>query len=232
MRRPRAGVLHSRPIVSAVEGLARRTPPVWGYRTARRMMRASSSGFGGWLALVTFAEALAAEQKDFGVLHEASGDGRRDGGVVKDVAPLGKRGVRGDDGTAAVTMASGDNLIKQIRGLLIERQVAELVHDEQGRIGVQLELADQRVIYLGSRKLVQHIHGSGEQDAFVGLTGPPAEDLGQEAFTHAGIADDDDIGSVIDEVQVEQMQNAILSRQSGLVVCEVEGVNGVLRMQP
>ena len=39
---------------------------------------------------IAFAEAVAAEQKDFGILHQTIGDGRRDGGVVEDVAPVGE----------------------------------------------------------------------------------------------------------------------------------------------
>jgi hypothetical protein len=34
------GWLHPRPIGSAVEGFTRRTPPVMGYRTERRLRRA------------------------------------------------------------------------------------------------------------------------------------------------------------------------------------------------
>jgi hypothetical protein len=77
-----------RPIGSAVEGFARRTPPT-GYRTARRLIEA-----GGELLFrrirvpASFTQAVAAQQEDFGVLHEPVGDSRRDGRVEQDVAPV------------------------------------------------------------------------------------------------------------------------------------------------
>ena len=43
-----------------------------------------------------FAEAVASEQEDFRVLHQAIGDGGGDGGVVEDVAL--RAGLRTDDG--------------------------------------------------------------------------------------------------------------------------------------
>ena len=48
-------------------------------------------------------------------------DGRGDGGVVEDVAPLGKCGIRGDESRAFLAMAGGDDLIKQVRRLLPPR---------------------------------------------------------------------------------------------------------------
>src|ERR1022692_4067489 len=43
------------------------------------------------LALIAFAEAFTSEQENFGVLHQAVGNGRRNGGVVKDVAPRAEK---------------------------------------------------------------------------------------------------------------------------------------------
>src|SRR5213593_2029064 len=82
------------------------------------------------LTLVAFAKAIASEQEDFGVLHQAIGDGRGNGGVVEDVAPLGEGSVGSDDGTATQAVAGRDDLIKEIGCLLVERQVTEFVADE------------------------------------------------------------------------------------------------------
>ena len=49
-----------------------------------------------WI-LVGFAETVSAEQENFGVFHQSVGDRRGDGGVVQNVAPVGKGGVGRDD---------------------------------------------------------------------------------------------------------------------------------------
>jgi hypothetical protein len=70
-----------------------------------------------------FAEALASEEEDLGVFHQAIGDGSGDGGVVEDVAPVGKCCVGRDERAALIAMASGDDLIEEVGSLLIERKV-------------------------------------------------------------------------------------------------------------
>src|SRR6516165_7777751 len=57
----------------------------------------------------------------FGVLDEAIGDRRGDGGVVENVAPVGEGRVGGDDGGAFVTVTGGDHLVKEIGALLVQR---------------------------------------------------------------------------------------------------------------
>ena len=83
------------------------------------------------LAPFAFAQALAAEQKHLGVLHQAVGDGGGDGRVVEDVAPVGKRGIGGDEGTFLFAVAGGDDLIEEVGSLLIEGKIPQLVADQQ-----------------------------------------------------------------------------------------------------
>jgi hypothetical protein len=52
---------------------------------------------------------------------------------VEDVAPLGKGCVGSDDGTATQAMAGRDDLIEEVGGLLVEREVTKFVADEQSR---------------------------------------------------------------------------------------------------
>ena len=78
--------------------------------------------FGRRMGLVALAKAVAAEQEDLGVLDQTVGNGGGNGGVVEDVAPVGERSVRSDDRCSLVTVAGGDDLIEEIRGLLIERK--------------------------------------------------------------------------------------------------------------
>ena len=147
--------------------------------TERRFIRARCADQLGCRrrALIGFAKAFAAEQDDLGVFDQAVGDGRRDGGVVEDIPPVGKCCVGGDERTSLVAVTSGNDLIEQIRGLLVERKISELIDEEKSWLGIKLELADQRVIDLRGQQVVEHVHGSCEQHATVGLTSAPGDDL-------------------------------------------------------
>jgi hypothetical protein len=83
--------------------------------------------FAGRLALVGFAKAFAPEQEDFGVLHQAIRDSSCNGGVVQDVSPVGERSVGRNECAPVLAVAGGDDLIKQVGSLLIERKVAKLI---------------------------------------------------------------------------------------------------------
>src|SRR5271157_3904735 len=204
-----------------------------------RLLRRAIAQSGAWsesgalrgLTLVAFAKAIASEQEDLGVLHQAIGDGRGDGGVVENVAPLGKGSVGGDDRTATQAVTRRDDLIKQIGGLLVEREVTEFVADQQRRVGVELELANQGVIDLRGGQLVEHIHGGGEQDATIGLTCAPADDLREEGLARSGITNQDDVGALVEEVQIQKAEDARFVLQPRLVMLEQERVDGMLRMQ-
>ena len=79
--------------------------------------------------------------------------------------------------------------------------------------------------------MVEHVHGGGEQDTLVGLTGAPADDLGQVRLAYAGITDETHAGAVAQEVEIEQAQDASLELESGLVMVKVEAVDGRLALQ-
>ena len=162
--KPEAGS-RSRPIGSAVEGLARRTPPVTGYRTARRLIGAGRQATGrrtGFFWALRRLSPPSRKISEFSTSRSAMAVAMV---VLKRMLPQSENAVLVVimvDSLLAV--ARGDDLVKEVRGLLIERQVAKLVTDEQGGIGIDLELADQRVIDLRSEQMIQHVHGGGEQD--------------------------------------------------------------------
>ena len=130
-----------------------------------------------------------------------------------------------------MAVAGGDDLIEEVGRLLVEGKISKLVNDQQNRFGVNLEFANQGMIHLRSQEMVEHIHGGGEQDPLVGLTGAPADDPGEICLTHAGITDDADAGAVTQEVEIEQTKNAGLELESGLVMVEVEAVDGRFALQ-
>jgi hypothetical protein len=107
------------PTGSSVVGLAGRLPGA-GYHHSAELACCRGLFDRGRIGIpVTFAEAVAAQEKDFGVLHQSIGGG--DGGVVEDVAPVGERRIGSDDSGAFLAVASGDDLIEEVRTLLVER---------------------------------------------------------------------------------------------------------------
>ena len=82
--------------------------------------------------------------------------------VLYRMFPQSENGVRSDDRGSLLTVPRGDDLIEEIRSLLIESEVAKLVADEQHWLGVGFQLANDRMIDLRSRELIQHIHRSRE----------------------------------------------------------------------
>ena len=65
----------------------------------------------------------------------------------------------------------------------------------------------------------------------VGLTGTPADDLGQVGLAHAGIANETHAGALAQEVEIEQAKDASLELEAGLVMVKVEAVDGRLALQ-
>ena len=76
------------------------------------------------IRILGLAQAVAAQQEDLGVLHQPVGDGGGDGGVEEDVAPVGERCVRSNNRGTFLAVTGGDDLIEEIRGLLVEGQIA------------------------------------------------------------------------------------------------------------
>ena len=107
-----------------------------------------------------------------------------------------------------LAVAGGDDLVEKVRSLLVERQIPQFITDEQSRLGVDPKFAHQGVIDLGSQQVVQHVHGGGEEGPHIGLAGSPAEDLGKVCFARPGIADQDNVGAVLQEVEIEQPEDA------------------------
>ena len=92
-------------------------------------------------------------------------------------------------------------------------------------------MSNERVIDLKGRQVIEHVHGSGEDDALIGLAGLPSEDAGEEGLAHAGITDQHQVGALLQESKVEQTKDAVLSLQAAFVMVEVESVDAGLRLQ-
>ncbi|HET9627817.1 MAG TPA: hypothetical protein VFP84_40945 [Kofleriaceae bacterium] len=71
--------------------------------------------------------------------------------VAEHVAPLGD-GLVGGDEHAASLIATADELKEQVGGPLLERQIAELVDDEQLGLGVEGDLFGELALELRARQ--------------------------------------------------------------------------------
>ena len=70
--------------------------------------------------------AAAFEGVDVGVVEDAVDHGGRNSLVAEDVAPAGEGQVAGQD-QRGVFVAAGDELEEQVRGVLFERDLADLI---------------------------------------------------------------------------------------------------------
>jgi hypothetical protein len=62
--------------------------------------------------------------------------------VLCRMLPHSENGVGGDDSGALLRVAVGDDLVKEVGVLLVERQIAKFVTDQHGGLGIKFELAN------------------------------------------------------------------------------------------
>src|SRR5580765_3743923 len=132
-----------------------------GYRHSAALDRSRRKLLDRRTRVLGLAEAVAAEHEDLGVLDEPVGDCRGDGRIEENVAPVGERCVGGYDCGTSLAVAGGDNLIEEVRRLLVEGQISKFVTDQQRGLGIGLELADEGMIDLGGEQVIEHVHGTG-----------------------------------------------------------------------
>ena len=78
--------------------------------------------------------------------------------------------------------------------------------------------------------MIEHVHGRSEQQhTLIGLAGAPRDDFGEKRFPDAGIADDDDVGAMVDEVEIHQMKDAALHLKTAFVMVELEAIDRATR---
>src|SRR5437867_9791149 len=73
--------------------------------------------------------------------------------------------------------------------------------------------------------MVEHVHGRREQHTLIGLAGAPRDDFGEKRFPDAGIADDDDVGAMVDEVEIHQVKDAALHLKTAFMMVELEAID-------
>ncbi len=105
---------------------------------------------------LTEAEAFTIHLKDFAVVCQAVQQCCGHAFALKDLAPVAERQIACQQ-QAATFVAVGENLKQQLRTAATERQVTQLVHDQQIRA---IQLSQKPVQLVGLLLLFEQVHES------------------------------------------------------------------------
>jgi hypothetical protein len=155
--------------------------------------RVGSSGGGpGALALeaVTEAPGLGAGVDDVRAVREAIDDGLREPRIGEDLGPFAEGQVGGDD-QAAAFVALGEDLEDELGGAVGQREVAELVDDDELGAGVTGNDAGELAAALGFLEFVGEPGEGGEADAAALLAGADRQGGREHRLAGAAVADED-----------------------------------------
>jgi hypothetical protein len=117
-------------------------------------------------------------------MHEPVDHGGGDDVVAEDLAPAAEGLVAGDD-QAGPFVAGGDELEEQVRGFGFERDVADLVHDEQRGAAELGDLVLEPAGVVRGGQPGDPFGGGGERDPVPGLAGTDPQPGGQVGFAGA-----------------------------------------------
>src|SRR6188472_1111264 len=131
------------------------------------------------------AVAGALDLDDDGVVQEAVEERGGDHRVAEDLAPLGEAPAGGEDHGAAL-VAGVDQLEEQATAVGDDRQVADLVDDQQGGAAEEADLVAQPALALGLGERGDEVSKRDEIDAAPGLDGLDAEGDRKMALARAG----------------------------------------------
>jgi len=112
-------------------------------------------------------------------------------------------------------------LEEQVGGLGFERDVADLVDDEQRVAAEPDQLGLQVAGVVGGGEPVDPFAGGGEGDAVPGLAGADAEPDGEVGLAGAGRAEEDDVVLGGDEVEGAQVRDHVSFEGAGVVEVEL-----------
>src|SRR5258706_9502591 len=117
-------------------------------------------------------------------MEDAIEDCGGDHAIAEDVAPGAKALVGGEDHWAAL-VATADELEEEICAGAIDRQVADLVDDQEPRHGEELELLFEPALGERGGELGDHRCGGGEEHAIAMLDRLETDADGEMRLTHA-----------------------------------------------
>jgi hypothetical protein len=164
----------------------RPTPPLRHWRRYRRGdYRSRADVLGHQFGMLAQPVARTLDLHDDGVVKEPVEQCGGDDRIAEDVTPLGEAAV-GCEYHGAAFVACGDELEKQIAAAGHDRQVADLIDDQQRGPGKEPDAFVQSTFALGTGELAEPIGQCAEIDAMARLYRLDTERNRQMAFSRAG----------------------------------------------
>jgi hypothetical protein len=163
---------------------------------------------GDELGVLTQAIAGALDLDDHGVVQEPVEERGGHHRVGEDLAPLGKAPVRGEDHRAPL-VASVDQLEEQAAAIGHDRQVADLVDDQERSAAEEADLVAQPALALGLGERGNEVGKGDEVDAAPGLDRLDSEGDRKVALARAGRPEQVDDLMAVDEVELGEGQDAV-----------------------
>ena len=124
--------------------------------------------------------------------------------VVEDLGPVLVGAVGGDHHWGAL-VALTDDLEQQIGAVFVDRQIAELIDDQQAGFEVAADLALEPVGCLGGGERVDDVDGGGKEHGVASDAGGMTEGDGAVSLAQANCTNEDDVGVGCDKGQAEQI---------------------------
>src|SRR3954447_269885 len=168
-------------------------------------------GSRGWRAgkvAVFEAVAVAFEGEDFGVVDEPVDHRGGDDVVAEDLAP-GAEGLVGGDDQARAFVAAADEHEHQVGGVRVERDVADLVDDEQRDPLQPREFVVEAALALRVGEQGDPFGGGAERDAVPGEAGADGDRDRQMAFPGPRGPEQDEILAAGEEVELAEVQDRV-----------------------
>lgn len=140
------------------------------------------------------------------MMDEPIEDGRSDRIIIEDLAPILERAVGGED-HGALFVPVGHDLEEKVGAILVERQEAQLIDDEEFRRTETVDGARKRVIGLGGGEGVDEVGGGDPEGFDLVLAGGVGEGQSDVGLADAGGAHKDEIGIGVDEIEGEGIED-------------------------
>lgn len=151
-------------------------------------------------------------------------DSRGDHRVSEDLVPLREAAVGGQD-QGPLLVAAGDELEEQMRAVTVDRDVADLVDDEELGLAVELQSLLDPVLGIGLGKGGDQRHGLGKVCPVALGDRLDAQGHGQVGLPDARRAQEDDVLAVRDEPALGQFLDPLLVDRG--LEGEVEALEGL-----
>jgi hypothetical protein len=135
--------------------------------------------------MLAHAIAGALDLNDDGMMEQPVEQRGGDDGITEDVTPFGKATVGSED-HGALFVAGVDELEEQVAAAGGNRQVADLVDDEQRTAAQEADFLAQRALALGLGEDGDEVGKRDEVDTLTGANGFNGERGGEVGFAGAG----------------------------------------------